>query len=123
MRISSLLLMASLTRTRPGRPPQHHRPPALPNRRMEVGRRVRFSEEVVAIAPVVFDISMGTDSDLDSPPEDSETEEEPGGGAKEGDGAPARPPPPPPTQAPLPPPSLPAWIRALKGKSGKKKNR
>ncbi|XP_030223378.1 uncharacterized protein LOC115551909 [Gadus morhua] len=78
---------------------------AAKKRRMEVGRRVRFSEEVVAIAPVVFDISMGSDSDLDSPPEDSETEEEPGGGAKEGDGAPPPPPPPPhpgPTPAPLP---------------------
>ena len=88
-------------------------------RRMEASRRVHFSEEVVAIAPVVFDISMDLDEDSE-PEEDSETEEEnrttqgPGGGAKERNEAVARP--------PTPSPTLPAWIRALKRKSRKKKN-
>ncbi|CAL8264297.1 unnamed protein product [Lota lota] len=91
---------------------------AAKKRRMEAGCRVRFSEEVVAIPPMVFDISMDTDSEEESQQEEnSETGEENGTaqgpwlGANETDEAPAR------------PPTLPGWIRALKRKSGPKSKR
>jgi len=81
---------------------------------MEAARRVHFSEEVVAIAPVMLDVSMGPDSEEESQPEENlVTEEE--NGTVPGEGANEAPPPRPPT--------LPGWIRALKRKSGLKPKR
>ena len=89
-------------------------------RKIEAVRRVHFSEEVVAIAPVVVDISMGAEEEE----EDSQQEEEisvleeedrAGPGPLEGASEVA--------DAPPRPPALPAWIRALKRKSGGKPKR
>ncbi|CAL8356907.1 unnamed protein product [Merluccius merluccius] len=90
------------------------------DRKIEAVRRVHFSEEVVAIAPVALDISMGADSEEEDSQQQEEIsvpeeEDRAGPGPLEGAGEVA--------DTPPRPPVLPAWIRALKRKSGGKPKR